>query len=265
MFGVKLQPVLSVTNGVVTDVADEPGGTISVTVTDDTGRSYRLAGFNDDNPGTDDGAAPPHLRLSALAKIGTSVRAGQVLGFMGDSSPLPLGVRADVPTDATVEIATDSVAPHIRLTIEDLDGTPVDAYGPVIDALFRQACSVGIGPWSGPPTGELHDPVTTETTDDNRDIDSEWVITSTGQVTATGWAAMIYPNEGCGWAPELPYGPGAGGSPQVPASWAAPLDLATPIWIELAAATRRRSPVGSVAPAVTRQPTRRAVSTRLIS
>ncbi len=234
MFGVKLQPVLSVTNGVVTEVADEPGGTISVTVTDDTGRSYRLAGFNNDNPGTNDGAAPPHLRLSALAKIGTSVRAGQVLGFMGDSSPLPLGIRADVPTDATVEIATDSVAPHIRLTIEDLDGTPVDAYGPVIDSLFRQACSAGIGPWSGPPTGELHDPVTTETTDDNRDIDSEWVITSTGQVTATGWAAMIYPNEGCGWAPESPYGPGAGGSPQVPASWAAPLDLATPIWIELA-------------------------------
>ena len=198
VFGVKLQPVLSVTDGVVTDVADEPGGTISVTVTDDNGRSYRLAGFNDDNPGTDDGAAPAHLRLSALARIGTSVRAGQILGFMGDSSPLPLGIRADVPTDATIEIAADAVAPHIRLTIDDLDGTPVDAYGPVIDALFRQVCSVGMGPWSGPPTGELHDPVTTETTDDNRDIDSEWVITSTGQVTAAGWAAMIYPSESCG-------------------------------------------------------------------
>jgi hypothetical protein len=126
------------------------------------------------------------------------------------------------------------VAPHIRLTIQDLDGTPVDAYGPVIDALFRQACSVGIGPWSGPPTGELHDPVTTETTDDNRHIDSEWVLTPTGEITAAGWAAMIYPNEGCGWAPELAYGPGAGGSPEVPPSWAAPLDLPTPIWIELA-------------------------------
>ncbi len=234
VFGVKLQPVLSVVDGVVTDVHDELGDTISVTVTDDNGRSYRLAGFNDDNPGTDDGAAPPHLRLSALAKVGTGVRAGQILGFMGDSSPLPLGIRSDVPTDATVAIAADSVAPHIRLTIEDLDGTPVDAYGPVIDSLFRQVCSVGIGPWSGVPTGELHDAVTTETTDDNRDIDSEWIITSTGQVTAAGWAAMIYPSESCGWAPELPYGPGAGGSPQVPPSWAEPLDLATPIWIELA-------------------------------
>ena len=234
VFGVKLQPVLSVTDGVVTDVHDEPGDTISVTVTDDGGRSYTLAGFNDDNPGTNDGAAPRHLRLSSLAKVGTGVRAGQILGFMGDSSPLPLGIRSDVPTDATVEIASDSVAPHIRLTIQDLDGTPVDAYGPVIDSLFRQVCSVGIGPWSGVPSGELHDAVTTETTDNNRDIDSEWVITSTGEVTAAGWAAMIYPSESCGWAPELAYGPGAGGSPQVPETWATPLDLATPIWIELA-------------------------------
>jgi hypothetical protein len=153
---------------------------------------------------------------------------------MGDSSPLPLGIRADVPTDATVEIAPDSVAPHIRLTIQDLDGTPVDAYGPVIDALFRQACSVGIGPWSMQTTGELHDPVTIETTDDNRAIDSEWVITMTGEVTAAGWAAMIYPNEGCGWAPTMSYGPGLAGSKEVPPSWTAPLDLATPIWIELA-------------------------------
>jgi hypothetical protein len=139
VFGVQLQPVLSVADGVVTAVDNELGSTIAVTVTDITGRSYRLAGFNDDNPGTDDGAAPPHLRLSPLARVGATVRAGQQLGFLGNSSPLPLGVREDVPTDATVTISQDAVAPHIRLTITDLDGAPVDAYGPVIDALFGQA------------------------------------------------------------------------------------------------------------------------------
>jgi hypothetical protein len=234
IFGVKLQPVLSVVDGVVTDVHDLPGETISVTVTDTGGRSYTLAGFNDDNPGTNDDSAPAHLRLTALAKVGAGVRAGQILGFMGDSSPLPLGVRSDVPTDRTITIATDSVAPHIRLTIEDLDGTPVDAYGPVIDALFRQVCSIGIGPWSVPPSGELHDLVTIETTDDNRAIDSQWVILPNGQVTAAGWAAMVYPSESCGWAPEQAYGPSAGGSPQVPPTWSIPLDLPTPIWIQLA-------------------------------
>jgi hypothetical protein len=234
VFGVKLQPVLAVVDGVVTDVHDVPGETISVTVTDPSGRSYRLAGFNDDNPGTSDGAAPPHLRLTPLARVGTAVRAGQVLGFMGDSSPLPLGIRSDVPTDSTIDIPVDAVAPHIRLTIEDLDGVPVDAYGPVVDALFRQVCSVGTGPWMSAPTGVVTDPVVIETTDNDRNIDSEWVITASGQVTAAGWAAMIYPSESCGWAPPEARGPGAGGTLALPASWQVPVDLSTGIWIDLA-------------------------------
>ncbi len=166
--------------------------------------------------------------------MGRTVRAGQVLGFMGDTDPLPIGIRSDVPTDATVQIPDDAIAPHIRLTITDLDGTPVDAYGPVIDALFRQACSVGIGPWSGLPNGSGLDPVVVETTDDNREIDSEWEITSTGEVIASGWAAMIYPNEGCGWAPSDKRGPGAGGQTSVPVSWTTPIDLPTSIWVDLA-------------------------------
>jgi muramidase (phage lysozyme) len=234
VFGVKMQPVLAVADGVITDVHDEPGDTISVTITDTVGRSYELAGFNDDSPGTDDGAAPAHLRLTSLATVGRSVRAGQVLGFMGDTDPLPVGIRADVPTDATVQIPVDAVAPHIRLTISDLDGTPVDAYGPVIDALFRQVCSVGIGPWSGSQADADIEPVVTETTDDRRDIDSEWEITSTGQVNASGWAAMIYPSESCGWAPPEKRGPGAGGPTAVPDSWSTPIDLPTSIWVDLA-------------------------------
>lgn len=238
LFGVKLQPVLAVVHGVVTDVVDRPGETISVTITDELGRSYRLAGFNDDTPGTDDGAAPAHLRLTALARVGATVRAGQVIGFMGDTSPLPIGIRSDVPTDATIELREDAVAPHIRLTIEDLDGTPVDAYGPVIDALFRQVCTVGTGQWSGPPNGEGHAPVTIETTDDDREIDSEWVVTSTGQVNASGWAAMIYPSESCSYTPPEARGPGAGGDTDVPLSWLNPIDLPTSMWVELALRSR---------------------------
>jgi hypothetical protein len=234
VFGVKLQPVLAVHDGVVTAIADTPGAPITVTVTDVTGRSYTYSGFNDDNPGTNDGAAPPHLRLSSLAKVGGSVKAGQILGFMGDSDPLPLDVRADVPTDRTIQLAPDAIAPHVRLTIAELDGTPLDAYGPVIDALFRQACSVAIGPWIVPSNGSGHDIVTIETTDTSRDIDSQWVITSTGQVTAAGWAAMIFPNEGCTFAPPDPHGPGAAGIGGGALDWIAPIDLPTSIWVQLA-------------------------------
>jgi hypothetical protein len=247
VFGVKLQPVLAVHDGVVTAIVDTPGLPISVTVTDVNGRSYTLSGFNDDNPGTDDGSAPAHLRLSALAKIGGSVKAGQILGFMGDSDPLPLDVRADVPTDRTIRLAPDAVAPHIRLTITELDGTPLDAYGPVIDALFRQTCSVAIGPWIVPANGSGHDVVTIETTDNSRDIDSEWVITSTGQVTASGWAAMIYPLEACAFAPPDPHGPGAAGFASVSLDWILPIDLPTAIWVELAVRDQPRS-AGPVAP-----------------
>lgn len=234
VFGVKMQPVLAVVDGVVTDVDNELGKTIALTITDALGRSHRLAGFNDDTPGTNDGAAPAHLRLTSLAVVGMTVRAGQIVGYLGDTEPLPLGIRSDVPTDATVQIPIDAVAPHIRLTITDLDGTPVDAYGPVIDALYRQVCSVGIGPWSVPQSAMGLEPITTETTDNSRDIDSEWVITPTGQVNASGWAAMIYPNEGCGWAPPDKRGPGAGGPTTVPVSWMTPIDLPTSIWVDLA-------------------------------
>ncbi|MET0662556.1 MAG: hypothetical protein ABWZ42_05435 [Ilumatobacteraceae bacterium] len=247
VFGVKLQPVLAVHDGVVTAVDDAPGAPISITITDVSGRGYTYHGFNDDNPGTDDGAAPAHLRLSGLAKVGGSVKAGQIIGFMGDSDPLPPDVRADVPTDATIRLDPDAVAPHIRLTISELDGTPLDAYGPVIDALFRQACSVAIGPWIMPPpdagvAGAGLAGATIETTDDDRAIDSQWNITASGQVTAAGWAAMIYPNEGCTFAPPDTHGPGAAGFGAVTLDWMAPVDLPTSIWVALAVRDELGSP-----------------------
>jgi hypothetical protein len=236
VFGVQLQPVLAVVDGVVTSVIDEPGTDrpISVTVTDTVGRSYVYAGFNDDRPGTSDGAAPDHLRLSALARVGATVRAGQVLGFMGDTDPLPVGVRADVPTDPSVTLDPEAVAPHIRLTIFDLDGTAVDTYGPVIDALLRQSCTVVLGPWSATPRDTPAEPVDVDAGSGGSGTPSRWTITSTGEVVASGWAAMVGPDDSCPATPTEPYGPGAAGSTDVPGHWATPIDLPTGIWVDLA-------------------------------
>lgn len=236
VFGVKLQPVLAVADGMVTDVRDSPGSgkPITVTVTDPSGMSYVYAGFNDDNPGTDDGDAPDHLRLGALAEIGTVVRAGQLIGFMGDTDPLPVGVRADVPTDATVEIDPDAIAPHIRITMVDIDGRPVDAFGPVVDALFRQSCRVMIGPWSSAPNGADHDETIIETTDEDSNVDSQWVVTSSGEVRASGWAALVNAGEGCAHTPEATFGPGASGAPGGPLRWFNAVELPTDVWVTLA-------------------------------
>ena len=58
---VKLQPVLAVTDGVVTVGRVDPTpatGNVSVTITDTLGRTLSSTqGFNDDSPGTDDGDA----------------------------------------------------------------------------------------------------------------------------------------------------------------------------------------------------------------
>ena len=50
-----------------------------------------------------------------------------------------------------------------------------------------------------------------------------------------GWAAMTYPNEGCGFAPPDPHGPGAAGWPDVPSAWFDRIELPTSMWIDLAA------------------------------
>jgi hypothetical protein len=236
VFGAQMQPVLAVADGVVTEIVDLPGTThpVSVTVTDTRGLSYVYSGFNDDGQGADDGSAPPHLRLSGLARLGATVRAGQILGFMGDTDPLPAGVEA--PESA------EGIPPHIRLTIFNLDGRALDSYGPVIDALFRQTCSLGTGPWSIPANGEGHTEVTIETFDSHPDIDSEWIITSSGQVTAAGWAALINPQDTCEFVPDEPYGPGGQGSAVTPPGWAVPLDLPTSMWVRLAIQTAGTAP-----------------------
>lgn len=234
VFGVKLQPVLAVGDGMVTDVRNVDGEPISVTITNMAGISTTYSGFNDDNPGTDDGAAPDHLRLTALAEVGKGVRAGQIIGFMGDTSPLPIGIRADVPTDSTVQLDPNAIAPHIRIMMVDIEGHPLDTFGPMIDALFRQTCRVMIGQWTVPENGSGFDTVTIETTDNDNSIDSEWNITSTGQVTATGWAALVNPTDGCGYAPDTAFGPGGGGSDRGLSHWENPIELSTDVWIALA-------------------------------
>ncbi|MFK8026245.1 MAG: hypothetical protein AB8G26_19980 [Ilumatobacter sp.] len=236
VFGVKLQPILSMSDGIVTSVADRPGSEepIEVTITNEFGISFIYSGFNDDSPGTDDGAATPHHRLTPLASVGRTVRAGQIIGFMGDSDPLPTTIRGNVPTAGVEELDVDEIAPHIRVSIRSLGGQPIDAFRTVSDALFEHSCRVMLGPWSMPVLAPPLPSVVIETTDDDEEIDSEWVISRRGQVGATGWAAMINPNEACGWAPAEQFGADGAGSTERLDHWSQSYDLPTPVWVALA-------------------------------
>jgi hypothetical protein len=198
VFGIKLQPIMAVADGVVTavDDGDAVTGEVSVTISDAMGRTYTYRGFNDDNPGTADGAAPRHLRLTSLSKVGTVVRAGQILGFMGDTDPMPANEHRGV-------VAGDAIWPHLRLTIREADGTRVDADVLVSSSQGRRACHVAIGPWSVPEDPDLADV----------DVDD----------------ALITPPQGCQWAPDRAFGPGAAGGDAN--TWEDEIEVDAEFWV----------------------------------
>jgi hypothetical protein len=223
IFGAKLQPIMAVADGVVTAVeeGDPISSEVSVTVVDAFGRTYTYRGFNDDNPGTADGAAPRYLRLTTFATVGNAVRAGQILGFMGDTDPMPANEHRGI-------IGADPIWPHLRLSIHNADGVQLDADALVSSAQMRRACHVGIGPWSVAPDPALEDVDVDDVTVDAI-LDGSWTIHDDGTVTAAGKTALIMPPQGCQWSPEKPFGPGGAGS--LPTTWTTPVEVAARYWV----------------------------------
>ena len=224
VYGQKMQPIMAVMSGVVTavDEQDPVAGSVSVTITDALGRTYQYSGFNDDTPGTADGAAPRPHRLTVLARVGTQVRAGQVIGFMGDTDPMP--------SNENFGIGDDAVWPHLRLRIFDADGTKLNADSLLAMAQRRQACHVVVGPWSLPPDPtledlDLDDLVTAPI------LSGNWTVHPDGTLTATGKSAQIIPPEGCTWSPSDTFGFGAkGGTPSL--EWGAPIAVPAQYWVK---------------------------------
>ncbi len=225
IYGQKLQPIMAVADGVVTAVeyGNPLSGAVTVTIADALGRTFHYAGFNDDSPGTDDGDGDPTLRLTAVAEIGTAVRAGQILGYMGDTDPMP--------TDEHRGTGNDPVWPHLRLTIHDTDGTRLDADSLVADAQHRQACHVAIGPWSIPEDPRLEDSDARPEPIEVWAIENGgWTLHPDGTITAYGRSALILAPEDCVWAPTDPFGPGAAGN-RAPDGWDEPFDISAKHWV----------------------------------
>lgn len=267
IYGQKLQPVLAAADGVVTAVSrDRLTGGVSVTVTDPGGRTFLYRGFNDDSPGTNDGAGHPALGLSALAQVGTTIRAGQVLGFMGDTDPMPLAERRGIDPDVPVW-------PHLRLQIRDADGTRLDADQLVAQAQNRMACHVGTGPWASVPDPRLANPDDAELAElaaaiaegggdpadnpalapDGYDqlepvdvsalVDGGFRIAADGTVQAYGKSALILHPLGCEWAPTVAFGFGASGGEPLPGFFE-PIQLAARYWVKGTATTLAQADPG---------------------
>ena len=226
VYGQAMQPILAVADGVVTAI--EYGhpitGGVSVTLVDQVGRTYHYAGFNDDSPGTDDGAAHHSFQFTALAQLGMPVFAGQVLGYMGDTDPMP--------SDEHRGTGDGDIWPHLRLTILDDAGGMLDADALVVAAQQRQACHVAIGPWSVPADPRLVGVSASErgTANVSAIVNGGWTLHANGTITAHGRSALIVAPEDCVWAPVEPHGPGALGS--WPATgWGLPFKIPAEFWV----------------------------------
>ncbi len=134
IIGVQMQPILAAVDGEITRLQTESIGIrgVAITIRDSEGWRYNYFHDNNDTPGTDDGQAAEAFRLAPGLVVGSQVVAGQIIGYMGDSGN-----------------AEDSVT-HLHFEFRDPDGFASPSFWSLKAAEARQACTIGIGPWSTP-------------------------------------------------------------------------------------------------------------------
>jgi murein DD-endopeptidase MepM/ murein hydrolase activator NlpD len=134
----KMTPVVAAADGTVRYMANERGGDCcAVFVVHDDGWRSRYIHLNNDTPGTDDGRA---YGIARGIRKGSRVRAGQVIGWVGDSGN----------AEGTVS--------HLHFELRRPDGTPVDPF-PSLQAALANPVTAGTpriaGPAIRPPQDRL--------------------------------------------------------------------------------------------------------------
>ena len=125
LVGVRMQPLLAAVGGTVTHIRYENSGTAgaTITITGADGWYYNYFHVNNDRPGTDDGAAAHRWQVSPLLTVGSPVRAGQVIAYMGDSGN------------------SEGSVPHLHFEIRRPDHRPINPYPSLAAAQWRQDCA----------------------------------------------------------------------------------------------------------------------------
>jgi hypothetical protein len=108
LMGSKLQHELAAEDGVIRWVHAD--GSNMLSLKGDSGWEYWYIHINNDTPGTDDGANPPEFILAPGIHVGSHVKAGEFIAYMGDSGN------------------AEGTGPHLHFEIHKPDGTPVNPF-----------------------------------------------------------------------------------------------------------------------------------------
>jgi hypothetical protein len=112
LMGAKLMPLVAAAAGRVTfvrgDASGSSGNMLMIEGTD--GWEYWYLHVNNDTPGTDDGANPAQWRFGPGIREGVRVKAGQLVGYMGDSGN------------------AEGSGAHVHFELHGPDGEPINPY-----------------------------------------------------------------------------------------------------------------------------------------
>jgi murein DD-endopeptidase MepM/ murein hydrolase activator NlpD len=205
MIGVRMQPLLAAVDGTITEIRYESHGdtAAAIKITGADGWYYGYYHVNNDTPGTDDGQATHQWQVPPGLTVGSPVRAGQVIGYMGDSGNAEFSV------------------PHLHFEIRMADHTPVNPYHSLVAAQRRESCTPDVA-WTNTPLEALSPSAVAVIPLSGG---GRWVIDADGRLHAEGPAAEIQPAAGvdCATVEPLPVE-----SPVAAAADPAPAPIADP-------------------------------------
>lgn len=134
LFADKHTPVVAAVDGVIVYMPiPEPSWGYMITLQGNDGYQYRYIHLNNDSIGTDDGAGGPSLAYAPGLKRGSSVQAGQVIGWLGDSGN------------------AEHTAPHLHFEIHAPGGNRINPYQSLIVAAPPESFLIA------PPVSHTHD------------------------------------------------------------------------------------------------------------
>jgi murein DD-endopeptidase MepM/ murein hydrolase activator NlpD len=124
LIGAKLQPIVAAADGAIKRfVINHPTAGWGIVLTGSDGWEYRYYHVNNDAPGTDDGSNPAVFRFAPGLVPGDRVRAGQLIGYMGDSGD------------------SESSVPHLHFEIHRPDDSAINPFPSVRAAELRTRCT----------------------------------------------------------------------------------------------------------------------------